>query len=69
MGNFGQLAGEKSLVPKRSEISRNLPALSMGDFKSVIWQFESFQGSQPVRSLWVMYGSQKFARHFRELLR
>lgn len=45
MCNFGQLIGGKFPVPKRSEISRNPRVLSMGDFKFVIWQFESCQGS------------------------
>jgi len=54
MCNFGQLTGEKSLVPKRSEISRNLAVLSMDVIKFAILKFESSRPSQPVRSPWAI---------------
>jgi hypothetical protein len=61
--NFGQLTGEKSLVPKGSEIRENSAEVSKGIFGFDICQFESWRPSQPVPPFWGISGLSKSLRN------
>lgn len=67
MCNFGHLTGEKSPVPKRSEIPGNLAELSKGILRFAVSEFESWQPSQPVPSPCRTSVCRKCPRYFRAL--
>jgi hypothetical protein len=58
---------EKSLVAMCSEICGNSSDISKGILENDISEFESSKGSQRVRSLSGMSGSEKLPRHPRYL--